>query len=338
MLGLKFIREEGFRLSRVSSSNQQASLNSEVSCGQLQSNKNKFRFLIRDWQLYAFLVPGILLTILFHYVPMYGILYAFQDFNIYKGFMNSPWVGLKHFKVFTESYYFWQLIGNTVRISLTGFVFTFPLPIILALLLNELKSKAIKKTVQTISYFPHFISTVVVVGMLVQFTTPSDGIVNQFIKMLGGAPIDFMVEEGWFLPLYVITGIWQSVGWSSIIYLAALSSIDVEQYEAAIVDGASRFKQMLYISIPGILPTITILLILAIGSLFSVSFEKVLLMQNPLTLETSDVLNTYIYRTGLLNGEYSLSTAVNLFQTVINAVLLIAANTISRKTSENSLW
>jgi putative aldouronate transport system permease protein len=269
---------------------------------------------------------------------MYGILYAFLDFSPFKGFLGSPWVGLKHFNTFINSYYFWSLIRNTVKISLTSFVIEFPLPIILALLLNEVRNMKFKKTIQTISYFPHFISTVVIIGMLVQFTTLSDGVVNQVIRQLGGKPVNFMMEEAWFLPLYILVGIWQNWGWSSIIYLAALSAIDIEQYEAAFVDGATRFKQMLYISLPGIMPTITIILILNIGSLFSVSFEKILLMQNPLTMEVSDVINTYIYRKGLQGRQYSLSTAVGLFQTVINAYLLIFANYASRKTSETSLW
>lgn len=303
-----------------------------------ENEKSKYAFLKRDWQLYVMLVPGFLLTLLFAYGPMYGILYAFQDFSPFKGFFGSPWVGFKHFNTFMHSYYFWSLIKNTVRISLTSFVIEFPLPIILALLLNEVKNMRFKKTVQTISYFPHFVSTVVIIGMLVQFTTPSDGIVNQIIKQLGGTPINFMIEEGWFLPLYIIVGTWQNWGWSSIIYLAALSAIDTEQYEAAYVDGATRFKQMLYISIPGILPTITIILILSFGNLFSVSFEKILLMQNPLTMEVSDVINTYIYRKGLQGRQYSLSTAVGLFQTVINSALLIIANYTSRRTSETSLW
>lgn len=305
---------------------------------QLKSKTNRFTYFKKDWQLYVMLLPGFLLTLLFAYGPMYGILYAFQDFSPFKGFFGSPWVGLKHFNTFMHSYYFWGLIRNTVKISLTSFVIEFPLPIILALLLNEVRNMRFKKTVQTISYFPHFISTVVIIGMLVQFTTPSDGVVNQIIKLMGGTPINFMMEEGWFLPLYIIIGIWQNWGWSSIIYLAALSAIDIEQYEAAYVDGATRLKQMLYISLPGIMPTVTIILILNIGSLFSVSFEKILLMQNPLTMEVSDVINTYIYRKGLQGRQYSLSTAVNLFQTVINAFLLIFANYASRKTSETSLW
>lgn len=296
------------------------------------------KYLAKDWQLYAMLLPGVLLTGLFHYVPIYGILYAFQDFSPYLGFLHSPWVGMKNFEVFTHSYYFWSLIWNTIRISLTSFVIEFPLPIILALLINELKNKFFKKTIQTVSYFPHFVSTVVIVGMLVQFTTPSTGLINQIIRAFGGKSINFMIEASWFLPMYVILGIWQGIGWSSIIYLAALSGVNPELYEAAKVDGATKFKQMIHISLPGIFPTVCILLILNIGSLFSVDFEKVLLMQNNITLESTDVISTYIYRIGLQDQKYSLSTAVGLFQTVINGALLILANTISRKFSETSLW
>lgn len=291
-----------------------------------------------DWQLYMLLIPGFVLVFIFCYMPMYGISIAFKDYNPLKGFAESPWVGFKHFKMFMSSYYFWRLIRNTLKISITSFLFGFPAPILLALLLNELKSKHFKKTVQTISYFPHFVSTVVIVGMLVQFTSPSTGIINQVIKSLGGQPINFMVEGEWFVPMYVITGIWQGIGWGSIIYLAGLSNIDQEQYEAAIVDGASRFKQIIYISIPGILPTIMIMLILAVGSLMSVSFEKVLLMYNELIYEETDVLNTYIYRLGITNRQYSYSTAVGFFQTIINCTLVVGANFFSKKYTEASLW
>lgn len=304
----------------------------------INKNKSLKKDLHRDWQLYLLLLPGLVLVAIFSYGPMYGILYAFQDYSPYKGFFNSPWVGIKHFQTFIESYYFWGLIKNTFRISLASLIFDFPTSIILALLINELRHKYFKKAVQTLSYFPHFVSTVVVVGMLVQFTSPATGIINQVIKLLGFQSVNFMVEPGWFVPMYVLLGIWQNIGWGSIIYLAGLSSIDPEQYEAAIVDGASRIKQIIHISIPGILPTIIIMLIFAIGSLMSVSFEKVLLMYNELTYEVSDVLNTYIYRTGLKQGQYSLSTAVGLFQTIVNATLVIIANYLSRKHSETSLW
>lgn len=300
--------------------------------------KRKIDEVLANWQMYLLLLPSIIFVFIFSYIPMYGILIAFQDFDPYIGFLKSPWVGFEHFTDFFQSVVFWKLIRNTLVISITNLVVGFPTPIILALLINELRSRMFKKAVQTISYLPYFVSTVVVVGMVVQFTTPSTGIINQIIKAFGGDPINFMAEPAWFVPLYTLSGLWQYIGWSSIIYIAALSGIDPTLYEAAIMDGASRLKQMVHISIPSIMPTIIIMFIFAIGSLLSVSYEKIILMYRPITYDTADVINTYIYRTGVLGGQYSASTAIGLFQTVINCLLLVGSNYISRKTTETSLW
>ena len=239
--------------------------------------KRKIDNVLSNWQMYLLLLPSVIFVFVFCYIPMYGVLIAFQDFDPYTGFANSSWVGFKHFTDFMQSVVFWKLIRNTLIISITNLVVGFPTPIILALLINELRSKLFKKVVQTVSYLPYFVSTVVVVGMVVQFTTPSTGIVNQIIKAFGGDPINFMAESSWFVPLFTISGLWQYIGWSSIIYIASLAGIDPTLYEAAIMDGASRLKQIIHISIPSIMPTIIIMFIFAIGGLLSVSYEKIIL-------------------------------------------------------------
>jgi ABC-type polysaccharide transport system, permease component len=317
---------------------QQNSLKSNNELLKKRRTLERKKRMLSNWQLYVLLIPAFILVLLFNYAPMFGILTAFKDYDPYTGFIKSPWVGFAYFNEFIHSVQFWKLIRNTLNISIWSLVFGFPAPIILALLINELKNKYFKKAVQTISYLPYFISTVVVVGMMVQFTTPSTGIVNQIIKALGGQQINFIIEPSWFLTLYIVSGIWQGIGWGSIIYIASLSTIDTALYEAAIVDGASRFKQIIHISIPGILPTIIIMLIFAIGSLMTVSYEKILLMYKPITYDTADVINTYVYRAGILGSQYGASAAIGLFQSVINCLLLIGANYFSRKTSETSLW
>lgn len=292
----------------------------------------------RNWQLYLLLVPAFVVTALFRYGPMYGILYAFQDFDPVVGFLRSPWVGFAHFIEMFHFIKFWQLIRNTLVINIWNLLINFPAPIILAILINEIRSKHFRKIIQTISYLPYFISTVVVIGILVQFTTPSTGIISYLFKAVGAEPINFFAEPAWMVPIYVISGLWKDVGWGSIIFLAALASIDTTLYEAAIVDGASRFKRIIYVSIPGIMPVIVIMFIFAIGNMMSINFEKILLMQRPITYETADVLQTYIYRSGIEYQQYSATTAVGLFQTVINALLLVMANYISKKANETSLW
>lgn len=291
----------------------------------------------KNWELYVLLSPVILYFIVFHYFPLYGLQIAFKDFIASKGIIGSPWVGFKHFERFFDSYYFWRLIKNTVGIGVFTLVVSFPIPIILALLLNEVKSLRYKKFVQTVIYAPHFLSTVVVVGMLLLFLK-TDGLVNQLIRMFGGTPIDFISEPAWFKSLYVFSDVWQTMGWSSIIYIAALAAVDPAQHEAAMIDGASRLQRIFHINIPAIMPTIVILFILNAGSVMAVGFEKVYLMQNPLNMSTSDVISTFVYRSGILEAQYSFSAAVGLFNSVINFIMLIMVNQIAKKVNETSLW
>lgn len=275
--------------------------------------------------------------VLFHYWPMYGIIIAFKDYNIIQGIMSSPWVGLEHFSKFIVDPYFWKLVRNTLTINIYELIFSFPAPIILALLLNEVKNARMKKFVQSISYLPHFISTVVVCGILVTFLT-SDGLINQIVSYFGGEPIQFLMRPEWFRTIFVTSGIWQSVGWGSIIYLAALTGVDEEQYDAAKIDGANRWQQLWNITLPGIAPTISIMLILNIGKLMNIGYEKIILLYNGATYETADVISTYVYRRGLLGSDFSYGTAVELFQAVIGLVLLVSANRLSRKIGDTGLW
>jgi len=269
---------------------------------------------------------------------MYGVLMAFQNFRPLQGFFGSPWVGFKHFEAFFESIYFWRLLRNTVLLSVYSLIWSFPVPILFALLLNEVRQRMFKRVVQTTSYLPHFISVAVVVGMLVNFTSPVDGIINQLLNKVGLPSVHFLAEPGWFRTLFISSGIWQSFGWESIIYIAAISGINPELYEAAEIDGANRIRKMFHITLPGIMPTIIILLILSMGNLMTVSFEKILIMYSPAIYETADVIGTYVYRRGIENGEFSYATAISLFNNVINIMLLIIANYASRKVTETSLW
>lgn len=296
--------------------------------------KKKFR---RDWQLYVFLLPALIYFVIFHYIPMYGVQIAFKDFYANLGIVGSPWVGFEHFKRFFSSYYFGRLLKNTIALNIYGLLL-FPLPIIFALMLNELENGPFKKWVQTLTYAPHFISTVVVVGMIVAFLDPTKGIVNHVIVRLGGEPISFLTSPEWFRHIFVWSGQWQSLGWGTIIYLAALAGVSPELHEAAVVDGATRFQRIIHINIPSILPTVIVLFILNIGSFMAIGFEKVLLLQNSLNAETSDVIQTFVYETGLLEGQYSFAAAVGLFQSIINITLLVTANKIARTVSDSSLW
>ncbi|WP_442951763.1 ABC transporter permease [Paenibacillus sp. GYB006] len=293
--------------------------------------------LIRNRYIYLMLIPVIIYYGIFHYGPMYGLLIAFKDFGIAVGVWDSPWVGFTHFQNFFENPYFWRLLRNTLMISFYELLFAFPAPIILALLLNEIRLVFFKRIVQTISYLPHFISIVVVAGMLVDFVA-RDGLINNILGFIGIEPIAFLQDPGWFRSIYVSSGIWQGIGWGSIIYLAAMSSIDPTLYDAARIDGAGRWKQTLHITIPGIMPTIVILLILNIGSILAVGSEKIILLYNPLTYETADVISTYVYRKGILGADFGYSAAVGLFNSVISFILLVVANTISKRVSEHRLW
>lgn len=294
--------------------------------------------IVSNWQLYVLILPAFLYFLVFHYFPMYGVQIAFKDFLPAQGIWNSEWVGLEHFKRFIDSYYFWDLIKNTLGISVYELIVGFPLPIILALALNEAKDGLYKKSVQTVTYAPHFISVVVLSGMVIAFLAPTTGIINHAIQLVGFDPIPFMEDPKWFKTVYVMSGVWQSTGWGTIIYLAALSGVDPQQHEAAIVDGATRWQRIIYINIPTIVPTMVILLIMNVGNIMAMGFEKILLLQNPLNMESSNVIATFVYQAGLLDGQYSFAAAVGLFNAVINAILLITVNKIARKTSETSLW
>ncbi|EST89261.1 ABC transporter permease subunit [Vagococcus lutrae] len=289
-------------------------------------------------QLYLFVLPAFLFFLIFAYGPMYGVVIAFKDYMPSLGIWGSPWVGFKHFQRFFNSYYFWDLLKNTLGISLYSLVVGFPLPIILALALNEAKDGFFKKFTQTVTYAPHFISVVVISGMLISFLSPSTGIINHLLEALGMERIAFMTDPKWFKTLYVLSGVWQGTGWASVIYLAALSGVDTQLHEAATVDGATRLQRVWYINIPTILPTMVILLIMNFGSLMATGYEKILLLQNALNLESSNVIATFVYKQGLLDAQYSYAAAVGLFESLINATLLIVVNKVSRKVSEVSLW
>ena len=276
--------------------------------------------------------------IIFLYFPMYGVQIAFKNYLPSRGILGSPWVGLEHFMRFFRSYNFWDLIKNTLGLSIYQLVASFPAPIIFALLLNEVKNAKFKKTVQMVTYAPHFISTVVMVGMLSIFLSPQNGLINQLIVLFGGEPIAFLSKPQYFKTIYVLSGIWQTLGWSSIIYTAALAGIDPQLHEAATVDGASKLKRIWHIDIHGIMPTMIIMLIMNTGSIMNIGFEKVFLLQNDLNIVSSDVISTYVYRAGLIGGEYSFSAAVGLFNSVINCILLVSVNAISKRVSETSLW
>lgn len=287
--------------------------------------------------IYLMALPVIAFYVIFHYVPMYGITMAFQNYSIRLGTMGSEWVGLTHFVDFFESYFFETLLTNTLLISLYDLLFGFPAPLILALLINELGGTKFKKVVQTISYIPHFISVVIICGIINLFTS-STGLFNDIVAFLGGERSDMLARPELFRTIYTASGVWQGVGFGSIIYLAALSGVDPGLYDAARMDGAGRFRQTLHITLPGIMPTVTILLILRVGSLLSVGYEKIILLYNPITYSTADVISSFVYRKGVLDANYSYSTAIGLFNSIINFLLLVAANYASRKVSETSLW
>ena len=295
--------------------------------------------LIRQhWPLYLFLLPTIAYFLIFRFYPMYGLQLAFKNYRVVDGINGSPWAGLEHFRRFFTTADFGKLMGNTLSVSILTLIFTFPLPIILALLLNQLTSLKYKKLVQTTVYAPHFISTVVMVGMIFLFTSPSSGLINKIIEAFGGKAVHFTAEPGWFVPMYVISEIWQSTGWGSILYLAALAGVSPELHEAALVDGANKFQRVWHIDIPGILPTIVIMMILNAGKIMNVGFEKAYLMQTSLNIKASEIIQTYVYKRGVLKSQISLSTAVGLFDSVINMILVVSVNWISRRVTDSSLF
>ena len=270
--------------------------------------------------------------------PMYGAQIAFRNFNARDGITGSAWVGFAHFERFFRSPYFGSLLRNTFVISIYGLLAGFPLPILLALSLNELKGTKVKKLAQTVTYAPYFISTVVMCGMLIAFLNPNTGIINKLIAALGGEPVPFLSEAALFPSIYVWSGVWQGTGWGSVIYFAALSGVDPQLLEAATLDGATRWQKIWYVNLPALMPTIVIMLIMNCGSLLSVGYEKAFLLQNALNLETSEVISTYVYKTGLVSAQYSFSTAIGLFNSVVNLILLVTVNAVSRRIGENSLW
>ncbi len=293
--------------------------------------------LVRNRYAYLMIVPVLVYYLFFHYGPMYGAIIAFKNFAPTKGILGSPWAGLEHFKTFFSSYYFIRIVRNTLLVNLGILVFGFPMPILFALLLNEVRVRAVRRFAQTISYLPHFISIMVVCGLIINFTS-RQGLINDIVAMLGGERFSLLLKPEAFRPIYVISDIWQTMGWNSIIYLAALSAVDSQLYEAADMDGAGRVRKIVSISLPGIMPTIVILLVLRMGTLMSIGFEKVLLLVNQNTLETGDVISSFVYRRGLLEFSFSYSAAVGLFNSVINFGLLLSSNWLARRTSQTSLF
>ena len=292
----------------------------------------------RNWFLYLMFLPVLIYFIIFAYIPMGGTIMAFKDYKVRMGIWGSPWVGLKYFERFFNSYNFELLLKNTITISVYSLLVSFPIPIIFALLLNYLRQKHLKKVIQMVSYAPYFISTIVICGMIAIFLDKNSGIINQIITFFGGEAVPFLSRPEYFKSIYVWSGVWQGMGYSSIIYLSALSSIDPALHEAAIMDGASKVKRIIHIDLPGLKSIIVIQLILALGSLMNVGFEKIYLLQNDLNISASDVINTYVYRVGLVQNNYSFSTAVGLFNSVINMFLVILANTFVKKLTNESLW
>ncbi len=295
----------------------------------------------RDWRqnrtLYLLVLPVLLFYVLFAYKPMYGALIAFKDYTPALGFADSPWVGFDNFKRFFDGIYFGRLMKNTILLSFYNLIFGFPAPVILALLLNEVRNQKFKRLTQTITYLPHFISMIVVAGMITNFCMTT-GVINDIIAFFGGEATPLLQNPKYYRTIYVVSSIWQQVGWGSIIYLSALAGVDSQLYEAAAIDGAGKWKQMLHVTLPGIAPTIVIMLIMKIGQLMSMGHEKTILLYNPSTYETADIIASYVYRVGLIDQDWSYSTAIGLFNSVINLVLIILANRFSKKMTETSLW
>lgn len=306
--------------------------------GRVEGRQNFWRHLYRDRFFVAMTLPVMLYFLLFSYYPMYGVLIAFKHYMPSKGVLGSEWAGLIYFQQFFGGLYFGRLLRNTLLISLYSLLWGFPIPILFALMLNEFRDGPFKRMVQTCSYLPHFISLVVTCGMIINFLSPTNGIVNAMIRVLGGKPINFLGKPQYFRTVYVASGIWQEFGWNSIIYIAALTGVDPQLYEAAKMDGAGRLKQMLYVTLPSIMNTMVVLLILNIGNIMSVGFEKIILLYNSSTYETADVISTYVYRQGLQSLQYSYSSAVGLFNSVINVILLVLSNAVAKRITGTGIW
>jgi len=292
----------------------------------------------REWQIYVMLAPAIIWFLVFMYKPMYGLQIAFKDYSIFRGVAKSPWVGLEHFETLFSNDQFLRAVMNTIKISALNLIFGFPAPIILALMFNEILHATYKRTAQTIVYLPHFISSVIIAGIVITAFSPTAGIVNTIMGWFGLEPIYFLTKPEWFRPIFVGTGIWQEAGFGSIVFLAAIAGVSPSLYESAVVDGASRWQMMWKITIPSIMPTILIMLIIRIGNIMEVSFELVILLYQPATYVTADVVNTWVYRQGLQSGQYDLAAAAGLFNAIVAFVLVMAANSLSRRYSRTSLW
>lgn len=303
----------------------------------LRSGHGPLTAVKRHWQLYLLLLFPMLAVLIFHYIPIYGIQIAFKKYSPKLGIAGSEWVGLKYFKQFLNYPKCWQIIWNTLRINLLALL-TFPLPIILAIMFNDLRNGVFKRSTQMMTYAPHFVSTVVVCSMTLLFLNRETGVVNRIVELFGGTPQDWMAKSSAFAPVFVITDLWQNLGWDTIIFLAALAGVSPELIDAAKVDGATRLKVVWHIYLPHLLPTIIVLFLLRIGGMVSVGFEKVFLLQTPLNLDSSTVLSTYVYKTGIIDSQLSYSTALSLFESAINIILVVVCNYISRKTTDNSLW
>ncbi len=301
-------------------------------------NVRKRLFKQHEWQLWVFALPVIAYFIIFNYIPMYGVVIAFKRYSIARGIFESPWVGFLYFERFFSSSMFWPLMRNTIVLSFYQLLIFFPFPIIMALMLNYVRSPGMKKFAQTVTYAPHFISIVVLVGMMFLFGSPSTGLVNVILGKMGIPAINFMGSENWFSHLFVFSNVWQNTGYQAIIFLASLTAVDQSLYEAATIDGATKVQKIRFIDIPALMPTTMTLLLLQVGNLLNVSWQKALLMQTALNLGTSEIFGTYVYRIGLVDAQFSYSTAINLFQTVVNLVLLIVVNSVSKKLTEESLW
>lgn len=296
------------------------------------------KIILRHKELYILCIPGIIYLIMFKYIPMYGVTVAFKDFNIYKGFWDSEWVGLQNFFDLFTSQKFYQVLINNILISVYKIIFRLPAPILIALFLNEIRKKLFKRSVQTILYLPHFISWVVIAGIFIDLLSPNDGLVNSFLKQLGIDPVFFLAESRFFRSIVIFTDIWRNAGFGAILYLAAISSINQELYEAAIIDGAGRFKQMLYITLPGIASTIGVIFILFLGQMMYVDTEQILMFLNPAVYDVGDVINTYVYRVGLGKMEFNLTSTAGLFQSVIGLVMIVVSNSIAKRYSDTSVW
>ena len=300
--------------------------------------RNRFRKVTERWQLYVLVLPALLYIILFAYKPMYGVVIAFQRYSLRGGIFGSRFIGFENFIRLFNSYWFPIILKNTITISALSICIGFPIPIVVALMANEIKNSSVKRVFQTVSYAPHFISTVVMCGMIILFLNPDYGIINKMIGVFGIRPIYFMQDVRYFKWVYVLSGIWQEAGWGAIIYIAALSGVDMALVEAADIDGASRLQKIVNIHLPTIMPTIVIMFILRCGSLLSVGYEKVYLLQNDGILSGAEVISTYVYKVGLINQDFGFSTATGLFNSLVNAVILVLVNSVSRKVSETSLW